>query len=414
MNKHKVLVLSPLMPYDTVPHAGGKTHNYYLKRLSEEFETFLITYGIEEECEKNDLVKYGINHSVFYYRKKAIVSRCLRLLLNLESKFNIFNRNAGLLPNTSVFYFVNSMNKLKKSGFLPDIVLCEWTETAVLIDFIKKLFPVANIVVDEVDVTFQRYQRRVQFETNRIRRKLAEFRYNRIKELELSLLDRSDLILVQNEKDVSLLVQEEIPANKIQMITPYFMDFANVNYKPEAKDILFFGAMNRPENFLSAIWFIDNVMPRISDRRVRFVVAGGNPHPKLKSYANERVEVLGYVEDMSPIFSKALCFCAPLVLGAGIKVKVLEAMSAGLPILTNSIGIEGIPAKNGIDYIHCETAEEYATSIEMLIHQEIDLLSLSKNSKALIQSHFNIESSYLSLQRRFAQLIDNKPTSGSL
>jgi len=318
-----------------------------------------------------------------------------------------------LLANTSVLYYMKSIKKLRQNGFYPDIVLCEWTETAVLIGFIKKVFPDAKIVVDEVDVTFQRYQRRAQFETNRIRKKLAELRYKRLKEMELSLLDCSDLVLVQNEKDVSLLAREKIPVQKIQMIAPYFMNFTNVKYQPEGKNILFFGAMNRPENYLSAIWFIENVIPLISDRQMRFVIAGGNPHPKLHAYASERVQVLGYVEDMAPLFSKALCFCAPLILGAGIKVKVIEAMSAGLPTLTNSIGIEGIPAKNGIDYIHCETADDYAKNIEMLMDHKFDILSLSCNSKALIQNHFNIESSYLSLQRRFAQLIDNKPISGS-
>jgi len=412
VNKQIVLVLSPSIPYDMVPHAGGKTHNYYLKKLNEDFELFLVTCGIEKERERSDLDKYGIKHSVLYLRMNTI-SRGCRLIFNLESKFNPYNRYSGLLANTSVLYYMKSIKKLRQNGFYPDIVLCEWTETAVLIGFIKKVFPDAKIVVDEVDVTFQRYQRRAQFETNRIRKKLAELRYKRLKEMELSLLDCSDLVLVQNEKDVSLLAREKIPVQKIQMIAPYFMNFTNVKYQPEGKNILFFGAMNRPENYLSAIWFIENVIPLISDRQMRFVIAGGNPHPKLHAYASERVQVLGYVEDMAPLFSKALCFCAPLILGAGIKVKVIEAMSAGLPTLTNSIGIEGIPAKNGIDYIHCETADDYAKNIEMLMDHKFDILSLSCNSKALIQNHFNIESSYLSLQRRFAQLIDNKPISGS-
>jgi hypothetical protein len=111
---------------------------------------------------------------------------------------------------------MKSIKKLRQNGFYPDIVLCEWTETAVLIGFIKKVFPDAKIVVDEVDVTFQRYQRRAQFETNRIRKKLAELRYKRLKEMELSLLDCSDLVLVQNEKDVSLLAREKIPVQKFK------------------------------------------------------------------------------------------------------------------------------------------------------------------------------------------------------
>ena len=78
-----------------------------------------------------------------------------------------------------------------------------------------------------------------------------------------------------------------------------------------------------------------------------------------------------------------------MLLGAGIKVKILEAMSAGLPILTNDIGIEGIPAKTNKEYLHCETPEDYAGGIEKLLSDRSFADEMAKNSKELLAKNFN-------------------------
>ncbi len=86
-----------------------------------------------------------------------------------------------------------------------------------------------------------------------------------------------------------------------------------------------------------------------------------------------------------------MCLAAPLLLGAGVKVKVIEALSAGLPVLTNTIGIEGIEAVNGESYFHCETPQEYADVISRLGNGEIDSEKVSAASKALIREKHNYE-----------------------
>ena len=90
---------------------------------------------------------------------------------------------------------------------------------------------------------------------------------------------------------------------------------------------------------------------------------------------------------------ESLCLAAPLVLGAGIKVKILEALASGLPVLTNEIGIEGIPAVDGRDYFFCETPKEYADRIRGLLEQKHDVAMMAKNAKMLIQEHFDYEKS---------------------
>ena len=132
--------------------------------------------------------------------------------------------------------------------------------------------------------------------------------------------------------------------------------------------MLFYGAMARPENYKSAIWFIENVMPLLSDLDVRFVIVGARPDKSLLTYASDKVEITGFMDKVDPYFERCLCLVAPLVLGAGVKVKILEAMSSGIPVVTNHIGIEGIYAENGKHYIHCEAPEEYAECIHKLVN----------------------------------------------
>ena len=85
-----------------------------------------------------------------------------------------------------------------------------------------------------------------------------------------------------------------------------------------------------------------------------------------------------------------MCFVAPLNLGAGIKVKVIEAMYTGITVLTNKIGIEGINAEAGVDYYHCENAEEYAETIRKIYNDELPMI----NGKKVIEKDFSLEKSF--------------------
>ena len=101
--------------------------------------------------------------------------------------------------------------------------------------------------------------------------------------------------------------------------------------------------------------------------------------------------ITGFVENVEPYFETALCSLVPLLLGAGIKVKVLESMSAGVPVLTNNIGIEGIPAKDGLEYLHCETADDYISAITKLAGDEKLRNLLSENGRKFIKETFDYE-----------------------
>ena len=106
--------------------------------------------------------------------------------------------------------------------------------------------------------------------------------------------------------------------------------------------MIFTGNMNFPPNHEAAIWFINDVLPLIHQRRpdVTFVVAGRNPLPELLARSGPAVRILGDVPDLLTEIAGSALYVAPLVSGGGFKNKVIEAISSGTFVVSTSRGVE--------------------------------------------------------------------------
>mgnify|MGYP004597604801 FL=1 len=385
-----ILYLSNAMPYNAIRHAGGKTFNYYFTNIVKDQNNRVKVIGICKEEEVKNLEEKGENAELIPILTKG------NTFLNLKRvAYDMVGYALHLNKCDGSFYKYHQIKKeLNNLTFEPDIVVLEWTNMVLLYKTVKQRFPDAKLIASEHDVTYLGLQRK-----GLNAKKLA-----RAKMQELEALQNCDVVMPHNVKDKNLLVQDGIPEDKIHVIVPYYHDMGYIERKKLNHDILFWGAMYRPENYEAAIWFIENVMPLLEDLDVRFVVAGNRPPEKLKQYASSRVVITGFVEDETPLFESSMCFVSPLLTGAGIKVKVIEALSAGIPILTNDIGIEGIPAVNGESYFHCEKPEEYSRIIHELYNNKIDTEKLTTNQRKVIAKHFNLEESYAGYEEMLLNL----------
>lgn len=385
-----ILYLSNAMPYNTIRHAGGKTFNYYFTNIVKDQNNRVKVIGICKEEEVKNLEEKGENAELIPILTKG------NTFLNLKRvAYDMVGYALHLNKCDGSFYKYHQIKKeLNNLTFEPDIVVLEWTNMVLLYKTVKQRFPDAKLIASEHDVTYLGLQRK-----GLNAKKLA-----RAKMQELEALQNCDVVMPHNVKDKNLLVQDGIPEDKIHVIVPYYHDMGYIERKKLNHDILFWGAMYRPENYEAAIWFIENVMPLLEDLDVRFVVAGNRPPEKLKQYASSQVVITGFVEDETPLFESSMCFVSPLLTGAGIKVKVIEALSAGIPILTNDIGIEGIPAVNGESYFHCEKPEEYSRIIHELYNNKIDTEKLTTNQRKVIAKHFNLEESYAGYEEMLLNL----------
>ena len=378
-------------PYDKVAHAGGKIENFYVKGLNKSIPVSMITFANYDEMELVDLDSYNIKADVYVAPKWSIRKFIYALTKRLRG-WNPFSIKFILEP-WQEFYIKRNLLRRKKNGDILSAIIIEWTQPILLTEWIKKQFPGVPIIAIEEDVSFLSYERQYLNEKKFIFRCYKQKRYTTLKKSELLQLGYADLVILNNYKDYNLLLREGMSKEKMWVWTPYFQSMKDLTYIGDTKDILFYGAMGRYENYASAIWFIKNVLYKIKDTEVRLVVLGSRPHPSLQKYAGNRVIITGFVDDIRPYFQHSLCLVAPLILGAGVKIKIIESLTAGLPVLTNDIGIEGIPAEDGKSYYHCNKPEDYIEKIQLLLDDRSYAQAMSINEKNLANEIYDYDKS---------------------
>ena len=154
-------------------------------------------------------------------------------------------------------------------------------------------------------------------------------------------------------------------------------------------ELLFTGTMDYRPNIDAAIWFADQVLPRVRVYvpNAKFVIMGRNPTPEVQRLAGPNVTVTGAVADDVPYFHRASAFVLPMRFGGGTRLKLLQAMSCGLPVVTTTMGASGIDFEHGSDGLVANTAEAFAeATVSVLRNEEMAHgLGMNARSKAMVQ-----------------------------
>lgn len=126
------------------------------------------------------------------------------------------------------------------------------------------------------------------------------------------------------------------------MIDERYYNLNRTNCEP--RTMLFWGALNRTENEDGVLWFLNSIYPKIINKipNAKLIIMGAYPSPKILKYSSPNIIIPGYVENPIPYFEKAAIGIAPLRLGAGLKIKVLEFMAARIHTVCTSVAAEGI------------------------------------------------------------------------
>lgn len=119
------------------------------------------------------------------------------------------------------------------------------------------------------------------------------------------------------------------------------------------KDLLFVGSMDYHANVDAVLWFVRQIWPEIARRypEIRFTIAGRRPGPEIQALASDRIHVTGTVDDVRPYYAAARAVIVPVRVGSGTRLKILEAMAIGVPVISTPLGAEGISVTNGKDIL---------------------------------------------------------------
>jgi len=139
------------------------------------------------------------------------------------------------------------------------------------------------------------------------------------------------------------------------------------------RDLLFVGSMDYHANIEAAVRFAADTWPLLHARRpqLRFVIVGRSPAPAVQALARlPGVAVTGTVDDVRPYYSQALATVVPLRVGSGTRLKILESMAAGVPVVSTRLGAEGLEVTEDRDILLAETAAETVRATEALADGE--------------------------------------------
>lgn len=171
-------------------------------------------------------------------------------------------------------------------------------------------------------------------------------------------------ILTFSKKD-SELIEKLCGVNAV--VVNFFISSAIRDIRLEKHSLkevfCFFGAWNRPENAEGLKWFIDNVLPHLSSKE--FIVIGPNLPQRIIDLISgiKNIEYCGFVENPYVTLSQSSALIAPLFKGAGVKVKVIESLACGTPVIGTPIASEGIDKIMDGGLTDCSTAQQFVDAI---------------------------------------------------
>ncbi len=165
---------------------------------------------------------------------------------------------------------------------------------------------------------------------------------------------------------------------------------ANKQQTPKQYDILFAGDLGYDPNSEAAIILLKSVLPIIRNvfPTVHVCIAGRNPPPNINSLASEFVTVTGYVENIAEYFAKSRIFVCPMRRGAGIKIKLIEAMACQLPIVATRLGLQGLGGQDQVHYLVEDSPKRMAQKIVRLLQSSSDQSFLAQNAYDLYKEQF--------------------------
>ncbi len=266
---------------------------------------------------------------------------------------------------------------LKSCGQYIDLILLSRPHVAVKFIYAAKTHTKARIIYDTVDLNFVREKRKAVVE--------AEESSRYWKDMELFLAHQADETLVVSPLEKEILEKEGLEG-RVSVITNIHSLESSYQSFDQRKGLMFIGGFVHLPNEDGIVWFVESILPLIERRLsdVPLYIVGSHPTDKVESLASSNVTVTGYVEDVGPYFEKARVFVCPLRYGAGLKGKLGQSMAYGLPVVTTSIGAEGMGLRDGHDALIADDERIFAEKV-IKVYQDRKLWeTLSLNAMALI------------------------------
>jgi glycosyltransferase involved in cell wall biosynthesis len=251
---------------------------------------------------------------------------------------------------------------------------------------VRAYAPNAKLVYDTVDLHWVRLTRAAEVSGDSATMEYAR----RFRNIEKTCAATSDLVLAITREEGDSIARE-VPSARVAILPNIHATRTSVAGPEGRKGLFFIGGFEHQPNIDAVQWFVKEVLPRVREAipGVVFHVVGSKPPDEVMSLAGDAVNVVGYVPNPDPYFDGSRVFVSPLRYGAGMKGKIGQAMTYGLPVVTTSVGSEGLRLVDGENALVADEPAAFADAVIRVYRDEALWRSLSKNSRRHIEDNFS-------------------------
>ncbi len=252
-----------------------------------------------------------------------------------------------------------------------------------------------RLVIDEHNALWMLYQRMANTMSQGPRKWLLERDWRMMKKYEGKICRTFDAVLTVSDVDKQALkeVAGEMKASYVIPIAVDTDEVSQVKRSCDANRIVHVGTMFWPPNIDGIIWFTREVLPLIHavQPEIGFDIIGAKPPNEILQLAeaDPRIRVTGYVEDVNPYLENAGVLIVPLRAGGGMRVKILNALSQALPMVSTTIGCEGIAVEDGTHLLVADAPEKFAEAVLKLLANHEMGENLGMNGRTLIRERYD-------------------------
>ena len=279
-----------------------------------------------------------------------------------------------------------------------DVIHVEGIELAPYLDIIDAADPRPLIVFDDHNCEYL-LQKRVCLTDLRAPARWPGAAYSfvqwqRLRRYERWACRRADRVLAVSEADAEAL-RRLVPDVTVTVV-PNGIDTRV--YRPEraaasvGPELVFTGTMDFRPNVDAILWFADHVLPRVKVAvpDVHVSIVGQRPHRRLDNLRSDpAVTLTGWVEDPRPYIARASVYVAPLRMGGGTRLKLLEAMATGRAVVATRLGAEGFPVQDGREMVLADTPDEFATAVVGLLRSPERREALEQAGRRFVEERYD-------------------------
>lgn len=255
------------------------------------------------------------------------------------------------------------------------------------LSMVRAFAPQATVIYDTVDLHWVRLERGVEFSEDPATASETAARY---KSIEIAGARSADITIAITETERQRLLAEA-PDTRVAVLPNIHRVSHSVSPLTDRRDLFFIGSFHHVPNVDAVLYFINDILPLIHQRMptVRFVIVGSDLPRNIQRMRSRQIEPVGYVNNVDPFFQAARVFVSPLRHGAGMKGKIGQSLSYGLPVVTTSIGAEGMGLEHEVDAMIADDPQAFAESVMRLLSDDALWTRLSTQGKALLEREYS-------------------------